>query len=123
MVTMVLGELTCGRCSKKVLKNEVKYDPSGSKLVCRSCSDFLCKKDLHTHERTEKKVSDVRTNADLKVNFVCMSCNYKFSLKKGSNHSLKCPFCDSTSVQVNDVNAYSILDEVKSLESRQEFVR
>ncbi len=110
---MALGELSCARCTKKVPKNEVKYDPSGSKLVCRACADFLNNKDLQTHQRTEKKVADVKSNADLKVKFVCMSCNYKFSLKKGSSHCLKCPFCESTHVQVDNVNAYSILDEVR----------
>jgi len=91
---MVLTSLyTCTRCRKDFNFDNIKYD-SDNKLICVEC--------LEKQQKIEKKekLSLEKADEGEAVNFICVSCRFKFSVKKGSPKDIKCPYCGKTRVML-----------------------
>jgi len=87
---MVLTSLyTCTRCRREFNFDNIKYD-SNNKLICVEC--------LEKQEKIQKKekLSLEKAEEGEEVNFICVSCRFKFSVKKGSPKAVKCPYCSKT---------------------------
>lgn len=84
---------TCSRCKKEFNFDNIKYDEN-NRLICIEC--------LERQKKIEKKerLSLEKIEEDEKVNFICVSCRFKFSVRKGSPKSLKCPFCSKTKLML-----------------------
>jgi len=83
---------TCSRCKKEFSFGNIKYDEDKS-LICLVCLEKklkLKKKDMQL-EKPEKQGA---------MNFICASCRFKFSIKKGSDKTIKCPYCSKTKVML-----------------------
>lgn len=80
---------TCSRCREEFDFDHVKYD-SDNRLICVNC--------LEKQQKIEKKekLSVEKADEGQKVDFICVSCRFKFSVKKGSLKELKCPYCSKT---------------------------
>lgn len=84
---------TCSRCKKEFNFDNIKYDEN-NKLICINCLDK--QKKLEKKE----KLSLEKTKEDQLINFICASCRFKFSLRKGSPKSIKCPYCNKTKIMI-----------------------
>jgi len=83
---------TCSRCKKEFNFDNIRYDADRS-LVCVQC--------LEKKQKLEKKnLLSERTKEQEAVNFICLSCRFKFSVKKGSPKALKCPYCGKTKLML-----------------------
>lgn len=83
---------TCSRCKKEFNFNNIKYDEDKS-LICTDClskKQKLVKKELVSEKPEEQE----------EINFICVSCRFKFSVKKGSPKVLKCPYCSKTKIMI-----------------------
>ena len=80
---------TCSRCKKEFNFDTIKYDEN-NRLICVGCLDkqkkIVKKEKLNIEKAEEGKV----------INFICVSCRFKFSVKKGSQQNIKCPYCGKT---------------------------
>ncbi len=82
----------CSRCKREFNFTNIKYDKDNS-LICVEClgkQQAIEKKKFHAEKPEEQKATD----------FICVSCRFKFSVKKGSPKALKCPFCGKTKLMV-----------------------
>ncbi len=99
---MVLSSLyTCSRCKLEFNFDNIKYD-SNNRLLCVECLEkqqLIDKKEKLSLERAEDGEP---------INFICVGCRYNFSVKKGSQKAVKCPYCNKTKVMLvkkyKDVN-------------------
>jgi len=83
---------TCTRCKMDFDFDHIKYDTNG-KLICVEC--------LGKQQVVEKKEKDMLQKTDDKpLNFICVSCRFKFSVKRGSQKEIKCPFCGKTKLML-----------------------
>jgi len=84
---------TCSRCKLEFDFDNIKYDDN-NKLICVEC--------LAKQKKTEKKekLSVEKAGDGEKINFICVSCRFKFSVTKGSQQALKCPFCGKTKLMI-----------------------
>ena len=83
---------TCSRCRKEFNFNNIKYDEDRS-LICVNC--------LEQKEKINKKQLKLeKPEQQEEVNFICVSCRFKFSVKKGSPKVLKCPYCSKTKLMI-----------------------
>ena len=80
---------TCSRCKKEFNFNNIKYDEHKS-LICAQC--------LEKKQKLERKeeLQSGKANSQETINFICVSCRFKFSVKKGSQKAIKCPYCGKT---------------------------
>ena len=79
---------TCSRCRKEFNFDNIKYDDN-KKLICVDC--------LHRQKMLEKKsLKAEKPDESQPINFICVSCRFKFSVKKGSPKEVKCPYCGNT---------------------------
>ncbi|MBI2660027.1 hypothetical protein HYX07_02605 [Candidatus Woesearchaeota archaeon] len=83
----------CNRCRSEVDFNSIKYD-SNNKLICVEC--------LGKQQKIEKKekLSLKKAGEGESVNFICVSCRFKFSIRKGSQKETKCPYCSKTKLML-----------------------
>ena len=84
---------TCSRCKKEYNFNNIKYDFDHS-LICTYC--------MEKREQLQKKeeLKSERPKEQEPVKYICLSCKFKFSIKKGSAKALKCPYCSKTKLMV-----------------------
>ena len=77
---------TCTRCRRDFNFDNIKYD-SNNKLICVEC--------LEKQQKIEKKekLSMEKADEGEEVKFICVSCRFKFSVKKGSPKAVKCLYC------------------------------
>lgn len=91
--TMPLTSLyTCSRCRKEFNFSNIKYDESHN-LICTECmqkTEKLHKKQIQLEKAEEQEA----------INFICYSCRFKFSVKKGSQQNIKCPYCSKTKLMI-----------------------
>ena len=80
---------TCSRCKREFSFDSIKYD-NDNRLVCVGCLDKQEKIEKKEKLRVEK------AEQGEKINFICVSCRFKFSVRKGSPKAVKCPFCGKT---------------------------
>ena len=91
---MALSTLyTCSRCKREFSFDNIKYDHN-NKLICVECLGKQLKL-----EKKEKLILE-KAGEGQPVNFICVSCRFKFSVKKGSAKALKCPFCSKTKLML-----------------------
>ena len=84
---------TCSRCKKEFNFDNIRYDRDHS-LMCVGClgkRDKLEKKEKLSVEESKEQES---------IKFICTSCRFKFSIKKGSPKALKCPYCGKTKLML-----------------------
>ena len=84
---------TCSRCNGEFGFDNIKYDEN-NRLICVEC--------LEKQKRIEKKEKLHLNKAEggEAVQFICVSCRFKFSVKKGSQKALKCPYCAKTKLML-----------------------
>ena len=84
---------TCSKCKKEFNFGNIKYDLDKA-LICVQC--------LEKMEQLEKKerLKSEKQEQQEAVKFICVSCRFKFSFKKGSPNALKCPNCGKTKLMV-----------------------
>ena len=76
----------CSRCKKEFNFDNIKYD-SDNRLICVEClgkQKAIEKKEKLKLEKAEEGEA---------INFICVSCRFKFSVRKGSPKAVKCPYC------------------------------
>ena len=83
---------TCSRCKREFNFNNIKYDEN-KKLVCVECME-------KTQELSKKSVVSEKADDNEPINFICVSCRFKFSVKKGSSKAIKCPYCSKTKLMI-----------------------
>jgi len=83
---------TCSRCKKEFNFNSIKHDEDKS-LICVECLEkkLKFKKKSLEPERPEEKE---------KIDYICLNCRFKFSIKKDSQKMPKCPYCSKTKLMV-----------------------
>ena len=84
---------TCSRCKKEFNFDNIKYDEN-NRLICIECLDKqkrIEKKEMLNVEKAEEGET---------INFICVSCRFKFSVKKGSQKAIKCPYCSKTKLML-----------------------
>lgn len=92
--------IICKNCREKVSIDNVRYDRDGHDLICVPC-----------YRRGPAPVPQ-KSLAD-REKFMCMRCNYKFSIRKDSRLARKCPYCSSSNVtQHETITSTSVLHEV-----------
>ena len=84
---------TCTRCKREFNFDNIKYDKN-NRLICVEC--------LQKQEKIEKKEKLQLEKAEegKPVNFICVSCRFKFSVRKGSPKVVKCPYCGKTKLML-----------------------
>lgn len=84
---------TCSRCKKEFNFDNIKYD-TNNKLICVEC--------LGKQQKIEKKekLSMERAEEGEEIKFICVSCRFKFSVKRGSPKTIKCPYCGKTKLML-----------------------
>jgi len=83
----------CSRCKREFNFNNIKYDENKN-LICNGCLEKklqLEKKEKLKSEKPDEQASE---------NFICVSCRFKFSVKKGSPKAMKCPYCGKTKLML-----------------------
>jgi|SRR3989338_2121812 len=83
---------TCWRCRKEFNFSSIKYDED-RKLVCVECLEKITK-------LKQKEAPHEEPEEHGEINFICASCRFKFSIKKGSQKSIKCPYCSKTKLMI-----------------------
>ena len=82
----------CSRCRKEFNFSNIKYDEKGS-LICLEC--------LNKSQHLKKlKLKSEKPEGQEALKFICVSCRFKFSVKKGSSKALKCPYCCKTKLMI-----------------------
>ena len=83
---------TCSRCKREFNFDNIKYDEDNS-LICVEClgkKQKLVKKDFKSEAPEHEEA----------MNFICVSCRFKFSVRKGSQKTIKCPYCSKTKLML-----------------------
>jgi len=96
-----MPEYLCTRCREKFLFEQIRYDRN-NKLVCKGCLGIL--------EKEEEQKERMKAKDFEKVNFICLSCRFKFSIRKNTQQRLKCPYCNKT--QLMHVKKYKTEDDL-----------
>jgi len=92
--------IICKECRSTVSISNVRYHRNGRDLICIPCYGRLPK-----HELPQPAVARDR--------FMCMRCNYRFSMKKDTRAARRCPYCASENIELHEtVTAPRILKEV-----------
>ena len=82
----------CTRCKREFNFNNIKYDES-KKLVCVECLE-------KTQKLIKKQLSKEKPDDNEPINFICLGCRFKFSVKKGSPKAVKCAYCGKTKLMI-----------------------
>ena len=83
---------TCTRCKREFNFNNIKYDEN-KKLICIEC--------LSKHQKLlQKNLPKERPEDNKPIDFICVSCRFKFSIRKGSQKAVKCPYCGKTKLMI-----------------------
>ena len=88
----VISLYTCSRCKREFNFNNIKYDEN-KKLICVECLE-------KTQKLIKKKLAKENPDDNKPTDFICVSCRFKFSIKKNSQQTFKCPYCGKTKLMV-----------------------
>ena len=89
---------SCSKCKKEFDFKNIKYDADRS-LICLQCLEK--KQRLERKELNSAKSEVQEGDEDQKsVKFICVSCRFKFEIKKGSQKAKKCPYCSKTKLMM-----------------------
>ena len=61
---------------------------------------MVCVECLSKRQAMKKKSEFEKTEADESVKMICLSCRFKFSVRKSSLQALRCPYCAKTKLMV-----------------------
>ena len=110
------GMLTCGSCGARTQMNTMRYNLSGSKLICQNCVDKerssikpgtthatsirLQREQIQrdVNEKTGRSEASERlrpmgtAGSNGMVSYFCRSCHFKFSRKRDTE-IMSCPYC------------------------------
>ncbi|MBI2558319.1 hypothetical protein HYW20_03270 [Candidatus Woesearchaeota archaeon] len=90
---MPLSLYNCSRCKREFNFENIKYDHN-HKLICIGCLEKQGKL-----ERKEKLTLEKSEQGET-IKFICVSCRFKFSVRKGSPKAIKCPYCNKTKLML-----------------------
>ncbi len=95
----ISSTIICTECKQKVSLNNVRYAPNGRDLMCVPCVQ-------RGPKGKQKPVAD-------REKYHCLQCNYKFSIRKDSKLTRRCPFCASENITLPEIfTAEGVLADV-----------
>lgn len=109
--------VTCEICSTRVPIKDMKFDLSGTSLICEPCygrqhsrsTRHFERKELGPSQSAERRVERSSQVASY-LFYQCQSCSYRFS-RKASFTFLNCPHCSKQTIKVVQGNtAQQIVD-------------
>ena len=83
---------TCTRCKREFNFDNIKYDEN-KKLICVECME-------KNQKILNKKLAREKPEDSKPIDFICVSCRFKFSIRKDSQQNFKCPYCGKTKLMV-----------------------
>lgn len=138
--------LTCGSCGARTQMNTMRYNLSGSKLICQGCvekerssikpgtthatSIRLQREQMQQKTRIADRADNAPETAGLQqarsaggaamgegmVSYYCRMCHFKFSRKKDTEVGT-CPYCGRESVsQAYEGKAQDLIEEASGEE-------
>jgi len=105
-------QMFCEKCRHNFPTTELKYDRTGTHLLCKVCRKEVPKPDKNRFSKLIK--SDVEDRkAKIKSKYICRKCEKNFELKP--NFRQMCPHCGSAQIINNDYlkDAESLIEEAK----------
>lgn len=142
------GMLTCGNCGTRSQMNTMRYNLSGTKLICQSCIErersgikpgtthsgsvrlqreqMLQKTAAINPARTSITATQTAapqppteaTSGEGMARYVCRSCHFKFSRKRDTDIGA-CPYCGRESVSpAYEGKAQDLIEESSEMEDR-----
>lgn len=134
------GMLTCGSCGARTQVSTMRYNITGTRLICQSCVEKergsikpgtthsssvrlreQMRRDLN--EKTENPEGEVIATAENSgmAGYYCRSCHFKFSRKKEMDVT-SCPYCGRESVgQQYSGKAQDLIEESAEAEENRFF--
>lgn len=133
------GMLTCGNCGTRSQMNTMRYNLSGSKLICPACVDkersgikpgttqsrsIRLQREQMQQKATARapaaEVSEMQPEASAAgtgmAKYYCRSCHFKFSRKRDTEIGA-CPYCGRESVSpAYEGKAQDLIEESTELE-------
>jgi Zn finger protein HypA/HybF involved in hydrogenase expression len=115
---LVENLVSCEKCSKRVNVKEMKFDLSGTELICPECYEKQKKTSTQRFERKElgpslatERKKERSLNLESYIYYKCSSCSYSFS--RNSEFKFKnCPFCGKHTVEAVQKNtAQKIIED------------
>lgn len=115
--------ITCKKCKVKVPIKVMKYDMTGSELICFDCYERQVKgfkgkmSNFNSVEQALVRPSEVRKKETKDtVKYYCTACKFRFSRGKEFGFPKNCPYCSKNAVEVwQDVDAATLLKETEDL--------
>ena len=117
--------ITCRKCKVKVPIKVMKYDLSGSELICFDCYERQVKgikgtmqtHDFSSPENVMVRPSEVRKKETKDtLRYYCTACKFRFSRGKEFGYPKNCPYCSKDAVDLwRDVDAATLLRETEDL--------
>ena len=98
----------CDVCKGKFSFEEIRYTKDGKSITCLKCYN-------KTKDKFQKTKSDESFSSAIRpqtVNLICVDCGYRFTLRKKSKISPRCPYCSKDRIIIDDITAEKILREV-----------
>ena len=102
---MVLSQarVVCKSCGKERLVQD--FVSKGEMMMCRSCYRQKFKEGMDLQpDRKDPQGKEYRAMA-------CLGCNYKFRFNINSTKKLRCPYCGTGNVDLDNTTASSLLGE------------
>lgn len=100
-----ISSYLCEICKKKFPLEKIQYSDDGKRVVCDSCRFKIIQKE-------EGKEKNVLSESSSKVKLICVDCRYKFLVRKGSKIKVRCPYCNSNKIIIDETTAEKLLQEV-----------
>ncbi|MBI2176176.1 hypothetical protein HYU40_02375 [Candidatus Woesearchaeota archaeon] len=141
------GMLTCGNCGARTQMNTMRYNLSGSKLICQNCiekersglkpgtthsmsarlrQEQMVQKTaatmpLHTEaagDQGQNHTGPAEAGGEGMARYVCRSCHFKFSRKRDVEIGT-CPYCGREAVSpAYEGKAQDLIEESAGMEDR-----
>lgn len=142
------GMLTCGNCGARTQMNTMRYNLSGSKLICQSCIErersgvkpgttHTMSARLRQEQMLQKTAAITPAHTTITAtqaaapqpategasgegmaNYVCRSCHFKFSRRRDVEIGA-CPYCGRDSVTpAYEGKAQDLIEESARMEDR-----
>ena len=131
------GMLTCGNCGTRSQMNTMRYNLSGSKLICPACVDkersgikpgTTQSRSIRLQREQMQQKATTRTPAaeagDMQAEasgtgmakYYCRSCHFKFSRKREMD-ATACPYCGRETVSTAyEGKAQDLIEESTEME-------
>lgn len=129
--------LTCGNCGTRTQMNTMRYNLSGSKLICQSCiekersgikpgtthsgsarlrQEQMLQKTATMNAGAQQSTQIEGASGESMARYVCRSCHFKFS-RKGDIDVPACPYCGRDSVSpAYEGKAQDLIEESTRME-------